>query len=372
MANFQTGELRAQLEEGRQHVRELLAHVESGDPEQRESEFPYLVEGIDLALVFKKSELVLREFATLDVNLATAIDNVIKDFRTYIDDPTRKRPHNLLIVAPPGSGKSHLVSCLAKSLVTPHVSGNLSVPDSASMLTYVVNEARNFKAQDTVPLIFLDEVDSEPSHYATLLPLLWDGELFVAGQFMKLGKCIVICAANDRNLGVRRRSKETGTQTHPTNSSKLAAFLSRFDAGVLEVDSINSEGRSLDKLCITAELIKRRFPYATYISLGLLQFFSQIKVEHEVRSLEFLVNLIPMDSVHRPPHVHTKGPFKPDDALLSLSRTYNLHLHERFTSLLEEKGELASLLAFHISDENRERAQQFWDFFAANIGLLKF
>jgi len=359
------------LQESRGQAQKLLTLMEHEPIEQRQSRFPYCIRDFDLASILEKSESVLPGFATLDISLATAVIKASADLQSYQHDETRRRPHNLLMLAQPGSGKSNLVDCLAKSLKIPRVVGNLSALDSSSVMSYVVNEARNFKAQDIVPLLFLDEVDSPPLHYAALLPLLWDGEWFSSGQVLKLGRCIIVCAANKVNLEPFLDS-EPNAHLKTVDSSKLPDFLSRFDAGILELKSINDEGRDLDKFCVAATLIKRRFPHADYVSLGILQFFSQVRVEHEIRSLEFLVNLIPATSVHAlPSNILTGSPFKPDQGFLSLHQTWNKGLRSRFKSLLQGEGELTNLLRFHISEQDRRHAQELWSLYADNIGLLK-
>lgn len=371
MAAFAIAKLKAQLEEARTEAQSLLAIGEDGSVQSREARFPYTISDSGILSVLDKSGKALQGFVTLDISLVTAIDEVLQDFQDYINDKTRKRPHNLLMLAEPGGGKSHLVSCLARSLELPLVSGNLSAADSAGVLTHVANEARNFKAQDSVPLVFLDEVDSNPLHYSTLLPLLWDGELFVLGQSMKVGRCIVVCAARRSNVETHLTPSEPVVSTKTAHSAKVSDFLSRFDAGTLEIHSINSDERSLDKLVIAAKLLRQRFSDAKYVSLGLLQFFSHLPVRHEVRSLEFMVNLIPSDSVQAlPSDAGKECSIKPNEGFVSLSQTWNSPLRERFTRLLQGRSEFSDLLGFHISVENRAMAEQIWHLYQNNIGLL--
>lgn len=364
------GQLADQLERGRQLVEELLryrgqhASLCQPDAELR------LADGIDLDPVMKTSELALRGFATLATDLSIAIRNVLKDCRAYVHDRTRNRPHTLLIVAPPGSGKSHLVRCMAESLGIPSVSGDLSAPDAPGMLAYVINQAKRYTDEDTIPLIFLDEVDSDSSLYPTLLPLLYDGELFGAGQLTKLGKCIVVCAANDLRLALHPGPAQTGTLAQPAPSDKKGALQSRLNAGVLKVESVNSRERALDKVVVAAKLIKRRFTHATHVSIGLLQFLGQMRMEHELRSLEFFINLIPADVLHRHPEAEDGGMFEPNDALLSLSRTYNWPLHDRITTLLSDADQPTNPLVFHVSPDDVEDTKSLWTKCAANVDLL--
>jgi hypothetical protein len=361
-------DLKAELDRGAKEAKNLLSFLESGSAAQREDQFPYFISDLDIGPIIEKSELALPEFATLELGLATVIRETIEDFRDYLDDNTRRRPHNLLMFAQPGTGKSHFVHCLGKYLQIPQVTGNLSSPDALSVLTYVINEARNFKAQDIVPLLFLDEVEKR---YADLLQVLWDGELFISGQIMKLGRCIIICAASDPKLKGYLEPKELEVAAD-LNSNKWPDFFSRFDAGVLRIDSINSEERTLDKLCIVAKLVKRRFPKVQYISLGLLQFLSQIKVKYEVRSLEFLINLIPANSMFAlPVDLRSKLNINSNSAFLSLSRKYNDTFRAEFERLFNGKEESFNPLRFHLMEKDLEKTGDLWRCFAENIGLLK-
>ncbi|MHB8104176.1 MAG: AAA family ATPase [Dehalococcoidales bacterium] len=359
------------LEKALESTKNLLTKTEKLPIENPEPEFPYPFPDIDIMPILKSSERTLPGFVTLDASLATAIDNIQKSIQNYVDDKTRRRPYNVLMLAEPGSGKSHLVNCLAKSLNIPHVTGNLSALDNLGVLTYVVNEARNYKAQDRVPLIFLDEVDNNQSNYSALLPLLWDGELFVSGQAMKLGRCIIICAASKQGwvgsyLDNKERTK-TGIQ-----SLKLPDFFSRFNGGIFEIHSLNDESRKLDKLVISVKLILRRFPEVKYVSLGFLQFFCYLNVEHDVRSLEFLIDLVPSDSEKaRPSDVGGKSTIKPKEKFISLHKNWNEHLLYKFNHIFQEDGDLIDIVRFHISEQNRVKAKKAWMTYVNNIGLVK-
>ena len=50
-----------------------------------------------------------------------------------------------------------------------------------------MDAVRNFKVLDKMPILFPDEFDSDPSKYALLLPLLWDGEVHVGHRDLKTG-----------------------------------------------------------------------------------------------------------------------------------------------------------------------------------------
>jgi len=182
-----------------------------------------------------------------------------------------------------------------------------------------------------VPLVFLDEVDSDlPSRCALLLPLLWDGELSVYGQLIKLGRCIILCSASSRNLGAHLENRRQVPQADEAGTTKIDDFLSRFGAGILEVGSRSDTCGEPDKL----------------------------------------VNLIPADSIKTVP-AEGNYEIRPDERFLSLTDEWNAAFVARFESYLQQQGTSADPLRFHILTQDREQAQRLWSMHRNNIGLLR-
>lgn len=331
--------------------------------------------------VLQMSQVALPGFSTLDEDMIVSIDDFVRRIQDYKDDNTRLRPYNILMKAKPGSGKSYFVKCLAKRLNIHPVIGNLSSPDSTDVLRSVVNEARNHKAEDRLPLLFLDEVDSDSSLIPFLLPLLWDGELFIAGQVLKIGRCVIICAISDPEWIKMAESNDQDTQA--IEVKKLSDLLSRFDGGAFAISSIDSPTRRHDKLCVAAELIKRRFPDIHAVSIGLLEFLASVPLQHEVRSIEFFVNLIPRTSLRhvfglvqlpeeRTEYVYLRlGRDTSDFAkqkLLGIDIS-DSDLNDKFSSLLSDWLPTNPLL-FHITKQNREMATKLWSTLKQNTKLV--
>lgn len=273
--------------------RSQLDHLLYSEPPETESYY--------LDEILKAADAALPGFLTLDADFQRSISNLTSELIGYLADVSLRRPYNVLMIAPPGSGKSHFVKCLGKALKSyrggtgvevPIVTGNLSSPDPINALHTAVNEARNHKTVDITPVLFLDEVDSHIDQLAFLLPLLWDGEILLSGQRLTLGRCIIICSISDSRLISYIRDTSKGTEG---NFPKVVDFISRINGGDFEIDSINSDSRRHDKVCIAAELIRRKFPdkRVAGIQRSFLRFISSIQFRHEIRSLETFINFIP-------------------------------------------------------------------------------
>ncbi len=178
----------AKAKEASSRIRQILDYPQSTDKEQwvdsREN-------------ILEISQGALPGFAVLDGALISSILRVYYNIEDYKNDPTRRRPYNVLMFARPGSGKSHLIKCIANHLKIPAVTGNLSNPHTIDTMSFVINEARNHKALDSLPILFLDEIDSNPSQMPLFLPLLWDGEFSAKGQCLNVGRCIIVCAISN-------------------------------------------------------------------------------------------------------------------------------------------------------------------------------
>lgn len=150
---------------------------------------------IDLVGAFVDSSRLLGDYVTLDWPHYQAIRNLRIEITKYAGDRSRRRPLNIMMHAEPGSGKSHLVKSLAASISsynTVAIDYNMAGLQSIEDLLQPLDTVRNVKVQDGLPILFLDEFDSNPSRYPLLLPLMWDGELNIAHRNLKLGKLIII------------------------------------------------------------------------------------------------------------------------------------------------------------------------------------
>ena len=238
-----------------------------------------------------EANTALKGYATLDPSMMGSIKDLKNRIRDYCSDSRQERPFNVLMVAPSGGGKTYFVRCLGDALKKETVTANLSTSNVNDVISYAVNEARNKKAKDKIPLIFFDEADSHNERPASLLPLLWDGQFTTTGQVLEVGTCVIICAISSDNLLKFVRKRGAGK---PPAFDKIVDFLSRFNGGMFRIPKLSEKSRKSDRLILATKFIHERIPRVDAVSIGLLQFLATVPILHEARSIEFLVNLIPV------------------------------------------------------------------------------
>lgn len=244
-------------------------------------------------------------YASLDSEHIKGIDLFIEDVKQYISDVPQKRPLNFLMLAAPGAGKSHFIKCIALRLQSENVAPitfNMACLQRHEDLIPPLDAARNLKVQDRIPLLFLDEFDSNEANTPLLLPLLWDGELNLGQRDLKLGKVIIVLAGSHPNLQAtmnQARSMKSEVVITDGRSPKLVDLLSRINGGTMEIppfeDAEKNLDRRYDKVCIAVELLRQRFPTLRQVSTALLRFLAQTRFRYGVRSIANFINMIPYE-----------------------------------------------------------------------------
>jgi len=209
------------------------------------------------------------------------------------------------MLASPGAGKSHFIKQLANSMREHRVRAvtfNMATMQSADDMAQPIDNLRNLKVDDQFPLLFLDEFDSDPSRYAALLPLLWDGELQIGHRDLKLGKSVIVLAGSNPDLpktmahsGTMRLDGGASSEFQP--AGKLVDLLSRINGGVIEIPDLDlqteNRDRRIDKVCIAVSLIKGRFGRdLKEVPRALLRFIAGTTFRYGVRSIAHLIDVI--------------------------------------------------------------------------------
>jgi hypothetical protein len=263
------------------------------------------------ALSIAESESPLKGYATLDEPHRAEIASLIKQITGYLRDTSRKRPFNALMLAAPGAGKSHFIKQLAATMRGDRVQAvtfNMATMQSPDDMAQPVDELRNLKVNDRFPLLFLDEFDSDPSRYAALLPLLWEGALHIGHRDLRLGKAVIVLAGSNPDLpkamdhsAEMRLDADVATESAPTG--KLVDLLSRINGGVINIPDFDlrteNRDRRVDKVCVTVALLKDRFgDQLAAIPRSLLRFIAHTQFRYGVRSIAHLIDVIDNEAFH--------------------------------------------------------------------------
>ena len=169
-----------------------------------------------------------------------------------------------------------------------------------------LDAARNYKVEDRLPLLFLDEFDARTENFPLLLPLLWDGEITIGEHDLKLGKVVIVLAgshprlpdAMERARSMERERSISSELVPGASYPKFIDLLSRINGGVLTIpalsDPTHTWQRRADKICIAVSLLRERFGHSLRrVPLPLLRFIAQAEFRYGVRSIAHLIDLIP-------------------------------------------------------------------------------
>jgi hypothetical protein len=259
-----------------------------------------------VGLAVETSESLLKGYGTLDDPHRTEIKTLIQQITSYLQDPTRKRPLNALMLAAPGAGKSHFIKQLAGRMKDERVQAvtfNMATMQSNDDLAQPVDELRNLKVNDRFPLLFLDEFDSDASRYPAMLPLLWDGEFQIGHRDLKLGKAVIVLAGSHPDLpktmdqsAKMQLETDSASEVH-RSTGKLIDLLSRINGGVINIPDLDlrtdKRDRRVDKVCVAIALMKGRFGHKlSKMPRSLLRFIAHTKFRYGVRSIAHLIDVI--------------------------------------------------------------------------------
>jgi Viral (Superfamily 1) RNA helicase len=266
-----------------------------------------------LPLAFEASENLLTQYSTLDDPHRSDIKHLIDDITAYLQDASRKRPLNCLMLATPGAGKSHFIKRLAARMQAQRVEAvtfNMATMQSPDDMAQPVDDLRNLKVNDKFPLLFLDEFDSDPSKYPALLPLLWEGELHIGHRDLKLGKAVIVLAGSNPDLpklmdqSAKMQLEKDGASDGERPAGKLIDLLSRINGGIIRIPDLDlrtqRRDRRVDKVCMAVSLLRFRFgDKLMEVPRALLRFIAHTQFRYGVRSIAHLVDLIDSNALRK-------------------------------------------------------------------------
>lgn len=290
------------------------------------------------------SASVIPGYATLDRNHAQQLRGIIEKINRYSADQSQTHPLNFLMIASPGAGKSHMIECIASSM---HATGNAITFNMATMgqnedLIHAIDEARNIKIRDRLPIIFFDEFDTDRSKLPLLLPLLWDGRINIGSRDLRIGRSVFFLAGSGAELpeAIKQARSLKPLESQPEDfAPKLLDLLSRINGDIVSIPKFRDReqfiDRRPDKVCIAVHLLRRRFGKSlNSVALGLLRFIALVDFRYDVRSINCLIDSIPFveDCTKLESKLLRKLPFRSSEAL------QQSHLSSHFTHGEQAEG----------------------------------
>jgi len=332
--------MRRQFENAKNNIAEYFESIPS-------------VDEISIIHEFTISQKTLVDYTTLDYDHRLDIRKLTKNIKLYSQDYTKKRPLNVIMIAHPGSGKSHFIRCLSKSLdyydVVP-VTLNMANLENMNDFLHPVEEVRNLKVSDKLPILFIDEFDSNPTNYSKLLPLLGDGEIYINNRMLKLGKVIIVLAGSSPLIEkLLKDIKDLNIDYSNINDKdkKIVDLLSRINGGTFKIpyleNDIDGINRTADKICVAISFIKKRFgDEIKYIPWSLLKLIISINFNYGIRSLSTFIDYLSKNSIDDKILVEElQFPFNNKMELINSSLIQHINLkNENIQSFLEKCQEI--------------------------------
>jgi len=172
----------------------------------------------------------INDYITLDLNLRKQILDVYYEIKSYIERAGDEEPMNILIFAPSGAGKSHLVQCLRRKAehdidaAVDFNEINLGCVQEFGELRHLFDSVRDSSIKNTqFPFALFDEIDTEiygDSFYKILAPAM-SGSYQYEGRIHPTGSSVFFFAGTFQSqLTNLKKMINAGGDTDPTHIVK--------------------------------------------------------------------------------------------------------------------------------------------------------
>ncbi len=247
----------------------------------------------------------------IEIEGMRSLRNIVSE---YLSTSRKRRPLNLAVFGPPGSGKSFAIKQLAKELSGgdtrfSELEFNLSQFQSPEDLPAALQRVRDCSVQQTLPLVFWDEFDSaregaELGWLVNFLAPMQDGAFVEHGHVRPNGPAIFVFAG-----GTHATMESFRNRAFELPGAKATDFLSRL-RGYVNILGPNPEGSddltySLRRAMLLRAVISGRAPQvfsgdALRIDPGILNAFLDVpSYFHGSRSMESVVEMSALHGVLR-------------------------------------------------------------------------
>jgi hypothetical protein len=156
---------------------------------------------------------VFGNYVTQNHGFVEYLGSVRDQIETYCSKTKISRPLNILLAAPPGSGKSFLIKQIIGSI---NSNTELSFEEvyvasleNAAELFSIFQRIQSINLEGKIPVVFFDEIDSKigGTHiYAKFLAPMWDGTFYLGKERFFLGRSIFFFAGS--TLSLEKKSRE--------------------------------------------------------------------------------------------------------------------------------------------------------------------
>ncbi len=169
---------------------------------------------------------VFGKYITHNEGFVEYLDGVRDQINTYVNRPFVKRPLNILLAAPPGSGKSFLIKQIIEDMDSDlKVSFEeiyISSLENVTELYSIFQRVQSVNLEGKIPVVFFDEIDSEigaTAVYAKFLAPMWDGTFYIGKEKFYLGRSVFFFAGS--TLSLENKSKEI-LEAHETANGPMS------------------------------------------------------------------------------------------------------------------------------------------------------
>ena len=255
-----------------------------------------------------KASPSIGNFITFNEDFLADLTNLKDSLVNYVKRVKVKRPFNILLIAPPGSGKSFLVKQLAAEMPEEE---NVIFEEyqvgtfySTENLYDILRRIQSLNLEDKVPMVFLDEIDTQSDSqyiYQYLLAPMYDGKFYKGGIYSNLGKAILVFAisktadiyatenlSHDIEYRTWFEQVENNIENikETTDIQKYGDFLDRIDRNIFfpnsELNFIRSS-RNTEAIYISIKLIEKHFDTTTIIEFNALSTIATMLLVNETR-----------------------------------------------------------------------------------------
>jgi len=195
-----------------------------------------------------------------------------------------RRAVSFLVVAPPGSGKTHFVKRLAESCALSLVQFNITQLNDKDDILDCFDAIVTRQAQDDRPLlVFFDEINARINNqhiYDSFLAPIEDGVYVRGGKTFRMPACAWLFAGTEN------------PEEHPDKSTKGSDFVSRLSLPPIDVKLEAGEEADLntERVYLGVSLLKRTFSDVREVSEKVLRAFEFMRPDVDVRRIRHFVN----------------------------------------------------------------------------------